>query len=399
MIRDAAVVVDSAAVAVRVRRAVAHAEELRVAHLARIAKRRGCHHVADGADRRIFGHPPPKVARVVNCSAREVDGLSEDVGVRFAQRTGLVVGEEVSGVFHDRVRELVGDDVVGCGPALAVDHLATDTVPERVLVRLARVLAVADGGAQLGAEAVIAVAPVRVEEVVVGGAREIVGLVDVVDRTGTLSLGPHERAWECTLEVRVIDRAVLRGGQLAEVQQDATAGRVHPDVLAQRLAGRLDEPRKSCWVRACIEHPSVEQFEPGLAVLRSSCQIGHVLLNEDTRRFLRGGRSQVGEPRWERPGQHAPVHCDDALASEVDQELARRDRNAFGNLSQPDVLEAQRVTLRFEQLHVGAIREAEGFPVLIDEGERALVGRRSGHARQQQPLAGAGGKGDEPCQG
>ncbi len=388
VVRDAAVRVDTAAVA-----AGGRADEVRRPPSARVAELVGVHHVPDGAQAgHVLPHQPADTRGVGAPRVRQVHRLAEDVGERLVQRARLHVVEEVGARLRDGVGELVGVHVVGGREAVPEDHLAA--VPESILVGAAGgVRAVVHGGDERRPAAVPAVAAVLRPEVVVGVAQVGVGVVGVGVAGRGPALGAHQAAGKGARAEGVVDGPVLPVGELAEVEDDAARARVHPRVLAQRLSRHLDEPGEVGGRHAPVEEAAVQDLEPRRAELRPVER--HVLGEAEAGALDRGLGGDAG-PQVElaRQGERLAVRGHDARAPQVDPELAGRDGDPPVHLAEPHVVHAGLVARRCrhdEELR-GAL-EAEGLPVGVEEGHRALC-RRDGRRVQHRDRA-PGRRGDE----
>ena len=149
------------------------------------------------------------------------DQRAEDIGHGFVQCTGLVGVVEIGFILGDAVCEFVPDHVERFGEAVeealfgrqvfvavAVDHLRA--VPKGVVVSFQ----VVDGGVEFESAVVYGVAPVDVEEHVVGDSAPVVGFVDGGVAGGWLSLCADFCAGKLRSSLGVVDGALFAGGRL-----------------------------------------------------------------------------------------------------------------------------------------------------------------------------------------
>ncbi len=321
VVRDAAVSMDPAEV---LEEWIGLALELGVGHLPWVAECRGRHHVPNGAKTgEILAHVPADRAVIVAGSVEQVDGFPEDVGERLVQGARLHVIEEVRAALDHSVGEFVGHHVIGARKAVAVDHLLT--VPECVRVGAG---AFAGGGAMVHGRhqgrtrAVVAVASVVAEEVVVCVAGKVVRAVGINIARGRAAFGSHQGAGQGAGAVPVVDKAIAGVRKLAESKQRHSIRGIDPDELAQVLAACLDEPGQPPRKGAAIQEPLVENLEAWLTQdgVRRLEVLGNQVSNrvEGLVRGHRGNHQKIIEAGCGLAigGEHpVPFHVQDQLAT------------------------------------------------------------------------------------
>ncbi len=164
--------------------------------------------------------------------------------------------------------------------------------------------------------------------------------------------------------------------------------RVHPDVLTQFLTARLDEPGEPRGKRTLVQHAAVEDFQPRTAEPCVTGQIAPVFRNQRLRLLEGSRRANAGCEQHRHVLQGPPVCRNDAVASEVHDQFASRDRYTVAHLLQPDMLLAQRVRARPAHWpNISPIGQAERLAVEIRKSERTGFGSCARSSRQQEAIA------------